>query len=341
MSTRRRRPSLEDRLDQLSALRRDPDSAETVAALRQALTGKESLLAARAARVTGDLGKTELVPEMLEAFERFMKDPVKTDKGCYAKLEIAKALLEMEHPATALFLRGIRHIQLEPSWGDPVDAAIELRANCALALANSTHPDTVLELVPLLLDQGLPVRLAAAQGIAGAGQLSAEAVLRFKVLVGDEEPEVLMECLVGLLRLSPRRSIELIRPMLGATGPRPAERGEGAARREAAILALGESRMEEAIPLLQEQWKKSYDPESRRMVLLALVTTRRETAVDFLLALIVEGEVAQAREAISALGIHRHDGKIRDRVHEVLERREGSELKDSDGLARHFAEEFS
>lgn len=336
MSPRRRRPTLEESLDQISALRREPDAPETLEQLKQNLAGKQNLLAGRAARVAGDLGKSELVPDMLDAFERFMHDPVETDKGSIAKTEIAKALVAMEHPAYAVFLRGLRHVQLEGAYGGPVDVAVELRANCALGLANAGHPDTVVELVPLLVDEGFPVRLAAAQGIAASGQLSAEAVLRFKVMTGDAEPEVLTECLAGLLRLSPERSIEFVKPLLRKSPPRSATRDDdGSAPREAAILALGESRLEAAVPLLLEQWERSYDRESRRMVLLALVTSRREPALDFLVSLIADGEPGDAREAMTALAVHRHDTKLRERVEDALAK---SPYRGE--LERHFEREF-
>lgn len=324
MSPRRRRPSLEELLDRISALRDDPDAPETLEALRANLAGPQSLLVARAARVAGDLGKSELADDMLAAFDRLMKDPVETDKGCHGKTEIAKALLTMEHPASGLFLRGLRHVQMEGAYGGPIDVAIELRANCAIGLANSGHPHTVIELVPLLLDPGLPVRLAAAQGVAASGQLSAEAVLRFKVMVGDEEPEVLTECLTGLLRLFPERSLEFVAPLLGG------------GVRQAAILALGESRLEEAVPLLRAEWERSYDRESRRLVLLALVTSRREPAVDFLLSIVAEADPAAARLAISAMAIHRRDPKLRERLAEAVEE---SEYRDE--LVRDFEQEFA
>ncbi len=333
---RRRRPTLEERLDRISDLRRDPDSLETLEELRKNLNGREALAVARAARVAGDLGKEELVPEMLTAFDRFMEDPVKNDKGCLAKTAIAKALVEMEHSATALFRRGLRHVQMEGSYGGPTDAAIELRANCALGFVNSGHPQAVVELVPLLLDEGLPVRLAAAQGIGASGRVEAEAVLRFKALAGDDEPEVVTECLVGLLRLAPGPSLEFTQRFLRPSASRERVRSGHPPLKEAAILALGESRLEAAVPLLAAEWGKCFDRESRRTVLLALVNLRREPALDFLLSVVAEDEPSAAREAVEALAILRHDEKIRERVEGAVERSESS-----GELRRHFEREFS
>lgn len=327
MSPRRRDP-LEERLDGLGDLRDDPDAPATVEALRAALGERHNLVAAKAARMAAELGKDELVRELTAAFDRFMD--AEADKGCHAKTAIAKALVELEHPATALFRRGLRHVQMEGAYGGPVDVAQELRANCAIGLVNSGHPDAVVELVPLLIDPGLPVRLAAAQGIGAAGRPEGEVVLRLKALIGDEDPEVLTECLAGLLRLAPERSLEFVEPFLASTGP-----FQGA-RREAAILALGESRLEEAVPLLCREWERSYDADSRRTVLLALVASRREAALDFLLSLVAEGEARAAREALSALAIHRHDARIRERVEAAVRASQHSA-----DLKKHFDHEFS
>jgi HEAT repeat protein len=326
MSPRRRDP-LEERLDRLGDLREDPDSPATTEALRAALGDRHNLVAAKAARMAAELGKDELASELTAAFDRFLD--AEADRGCHAKTAIAKALVELDHPATRLFRRGIRVVQMEGAYGGPVDVAQELRANCAIGLVNSGHPDAVVELVPLLTDPGLPVRLAAAQGIGASGRAEAEAVLRLKALVGDEEPEVITECLAALLRLAPERSLEFVEPFLASGGP------FSGARREAAILALGESRLEEAVGVLRREWGRSHDGDSRRTVLLALVTSRRESALDFLLSLVAEGEPRPAREALSALAIHRRDERIRERVAAAVRA-----SKHSAELARHVDREF-
>lgn len=327
MKPRRRRPTLEERLDALSDLRSEADASLVVEKLREALRDKSHVVAGRAAKVAADLGIEELYRDMAEAFDRFLIDPVETDKGCIAKIAIAKALVDADHPAVGLYRRGIRHVQMEGSFGPPVDAAIELRANCAIGLANSGAPSTVLELVPLLADPGLPVRLAAVEGIAASGDPAAEAVLRLKIVTGDDEPEVVTEAAGALLRLAPERSLGFLRPLLDAPD---------AGIREAVILALGESRAEEAVPVLVELWERPYlDRDGRRAVLLALVTTRREPALGFLLKIVAEGDRLSASEAISALAIHRHDEKIHQRVAEAVEENDAR-----DDLRRTLAREF-
>jgi hypothetical protein len=315
MTARRRRPGLEERLAELVELRRAPDAPENAAKLRQGLARRSNVLAAKAAQLVAEFGLDELTPELLAAFDRFMEKPAETDKGCLAKTAIVKALLELERPAVALFRQGLRHVQMEPSWGPPVDTAIELRANSALGLVNAGYPRAVVELVPLLLDPGLPVRLAAAQGIGASGRAEAEAVLTFKVMAGDEEPEVLAECMAGLLHLEPERSLDFVAAFLDAHGRSELD----AARREAAVLALGESRLEEAVPLLRREWDRAGDREGRRLVLLALVATRRDAALDFLLSRVAESDPRRAAEVVGALAVLRHDDNVRRRVRRAVE----------------------
>jgi len=308
---RQRRPSLEERLDAISALRREADRGAVSAKLRSALGEKNALVVGRAARVAADLGLDELATELESAFERFLEKPVETDPSCAAKGEIAKALVNLDLPAVETFRRGLDYVQMEPAYGEPVDTAIEVRANCAIGLANSGVPGVVLEILPRLLDPGLPVRLAAVRAIAAASPMEAEGVLRFKLLVGDEEPEVLTECLVGLLDIAPNRSMKIARGQLDSRNP---------GHRQAAMLALGESRREEAVELLIERWAHEIDPDARQTLLLALVTSRRGPALEFLLAMVAGDDQRAAAEALEALSILRHDPKLRERIAEALEK---------------------
>jgi len=337
MSSRRRRPTLEERLDQLSQLRHEPHSPATGRELRKALASRHHVVAAKAAKLVAELGLSDLSPDLVAAFDRFLEQPVKTDKGCLAKVAIAAALVELEQPAVDLFRRGIRHVQMEPSFGPPVDAAVELRAHCAIGLANSGYRDAVLELVPLLIDSGSSARLAAARGIAAAGGAEAETLLRFKVLAGDDEPEVLTECFVGLLELVPERSLDFVGEFLGDDDPLSGLLGGGDSTvAEAAVLALGESRLEAAVPILREQWERCCDRQRGQTILLALVTSRRESALDFLLGLVAGGEPWEASDAITALAIYRDDPRICDRVANALQRNRSRRE-----IEPHFRREFS
>ena len=318
MAKRGKRPTLEERLDRLSDLRDEPDGELVGRELRRALQGRQSLLVARAARLSADLGHLELVPEMVAAFDRFLVDPVKTDKGCLAKTAIARALVELEERPEELYFRGARHVQPEPAYGGPVDAAAELRGVCAHGLASTGHPDAVLELVRLLADPEWRVRAEAARALGNSGRLEAEAVLRLKALVGDTESEVVCECLGSLLSIAPERSLDFVTGFLASRDQ---------ALVEGAALALGESRLEGAVEALKEAYGRCLDGEVRRTLLLAVAMTRREAGFDFLVSLVGEGRPARAAEAIEALAIHRHDGRVRERMRAAVGRRGDAELR--------------
>jgi HEAT repeat protein len=224
-----RKSSLDKKLARLSEMSALPDSEELRRELRQRLEDKSPHVVARAARLVGDRGLTDLWPSIEAAFDRFTIDPIKTDKGCVAKTAIIKCLVELEQGSAEVFLRGLKHVQLEPSYGRPVDTAVELRSYSALGLAATAHPHTVLELVTALNDPESPVRRAAVQALGAAGRLEVESLLRLKALHGDQEPQVVSEALEVLLSISPGRSLPFVKRFLDS-------RDEDAA--EAAALAL-------------------------------------------------------------------------------------------------------
>ena len=137
--------AFEKKLEALTALRSSPE--EAVDALRKDPEGSQQLPGSKAAALAGELRLTELLPDLVRAFDRFMTDPAKTDPQCWAKNAIVKALKDLNHDDPAVFLRGMEHVQMEPVWGDPpvADSAIALRGACALALvACSLDRQTIL-----------------------------------------------------------------------------------------------------------------------------------------------------------------------------------------------------
>src|ERR1051325_7487401 len=137
----RKAAPLEDQLSALNDLRHDPDAPATRKELAQCLASKMNVLAAKAARIAGECKIEGLAPPMVEAFDRFMIRPETTDRRCEAKLAIVKALEELEYQSHEPFLRGIRHVQMEPTWTPPyqVDTAVELRAVSALGLVRTNY----------------------------------------------------------------------------------------------------------------------------------------------------------------------------------------------------------
>ena len=321
---------LEAKLDALSRLRDEDDAEKVGRELGKALASKTShLMAARAAKVAAALGRNDLEAEMASAFDRLMVRPGEKDKGCLGKIALAKALVDLGCPTTEVYRVGVRHVQMEPVWGGQVDAAAELRAWCAQGLVESSAPDAVLALVPLLVDSELPPRLAAARSLGSSGRLEAEAVLRLKALMGDDEPEVVGECLGSLLHLEPRGSIDFVADFLGHREP---------AMVQVAALALGESRHPDAIPPLVATMPRTVDHDVRRTLCMALAVSRQEAAFDALLTWLVEGDDDLALQSLEALALHSHDRALRDRVAAAVEERRAS--GDGDALARRFARDF-
>src|ERR1700726_2784241 len=202
--------SFEEQLAALDLLRQLPREA-CIEPLRKALTHRNNFVVAKAADLVRQFQLTQLVPELLIAFDRFFEDPVKTDPQCWAKNALSRALAAFEHHDAAVFLRGMKHIQPEPSWGGSSDSAGTLRATCALALVQCRsllEADLLAHLVELLADKDKTVRVEVVRAIEQVGSPSAALLLRLRAILGssprkpdsslnqdsDEEPEVLGAC---------------------------------------------------------------------------------------------------------------------------------------------------
>jgi HEAT repeat protein len=295
---------LEEQFDRIAALRREQPSPAGTAELAKYLGGKINLLAAKAARVAGEWQAAELAPELAAAFERFMVKPETTDKRCEAKIAILKVLCQIEYPSPSVFLRGLRHVQMEPSFGPPVDTAAEVRALSAMGLAQTDYPEALEEIVPLLLDREIDARIGAVRAIAASGLAGDVLLLRLKALSGDE-PEVLGECFAALLRAAPEKSVDFVAQFL--------ERREEAVA-EAAALALGDSRVESALPVLRAAFEQGRNRALGRTLLLSIALLRRENAIDYLLDLVRHGEEQTAADALAALAMYEQGPSLQERI---------------------------
>ena len=113
---------------------RDQSPQAALPELTKALNLRNNYLVAKAATLAQHHELTSLTPNLTAAFPRFLEDATKSDPQCWAKNAIAKALAAFEYQESELFLTGMRHIQLEPTWGGTTDTAGPLRGTCALAL---------------------------------------------------------------------------------------------------------------------------------------------------------------------------------------------------------------
>jgi hypothetical protein len=312
-STALKKPDpVEQALDRLAALKNAAGGPHVAAELKAFLKNRSNLVVAKAAKIACLAGATELVPELLGAFHRLMQNPSKLDKGCAATTEILSALYELDYTEPEVYLLGIHHVQMEGSFGPPVDAAAKLRAISALALARTRHPAALDEVVSLLVDEWPEARIGAVRAMAVNGGSAGALLLKLKILTGESEPQVLAECFSGLLAAAPERSLPLVAGFIDS--------GDIAVA-EAALLALGSARLPEALDLLKGKWERTAGGPLRKIVLLAIATIRSDAAIEFLLALLGECTPTMAKDVITALAFFRNNEKVRGRVESVIARR--------------------
>lgn len=297
---------LDAKLAALKAMGRSPDAPDE-AALRDALRSRVGILVAAAVRVVASRELRGLLAELPPAFTRLSEKPVERDPGCRGKIAIARALHESDAWEDEVFVRGVAFVQQEPVWGGREDTAAELRAECAMAFAHAGREDALDVLADLLADPERAARAAAAQALGDTGRPDASALLRYKVRIGDPEPEVIAACLDSLLALAPRSSLSFLAELLKADDDRAS----------AAALALGQSRLAAAAPLLVAWCEEVTDDLRHRVGYVALALLRDEHAFDHLLGRVREGDRPDAIAAGKALATFRDDPRLSERLREA------------------------
>ena len=304
--------------------------------LRKELNNRNNFLVSKAAKLVAEAECVSLLPEVLAAYERFFVDAAKSDPKCWAKEALAKALVKLEHAGKDAYLRGLRHHQMEASWGPAVDSAGGLRATCAHALvACPGIPDD--ELVGLLLetlvDVDKSVRVEAARAIGNVGGMGAALALRLRALMGPVEPdrdtpEVLGAVYAALLSLEGVDAIPLVAGLL--------EEGNDLAGE--AAFALAETRLPEALAVLTGRLSgtgtKAPDTWFAGVLTSAIAMTRLKEAFDFLIGQ-VERDSRHAVAAIEALGRIAPTAEVRGRIEKAVEGTGSERLRNA--FQEHFA----
>ncbi len=316
----------EDALASIHAIRQSPEKYDLKRDLAPFLRHKSNHAIAAAAAAAEHLEAGALVPNLVEAFEKLMRDPAKLDQGCKATTAIVQALIQLDDPAARVYFAAIHHVQKEGSFGPPVDVAAPLRGLCARGLARMGHPDALLECVTLLADPEIAARTGAIRAIADSGRPDGVLLLRLKTLLGDKEIDVTGECFAGLLSLDPAGSVEFVARFLNS-------RTEGIG--EQAALALGESRLPAAFEALREAWEGGGVAEQRRTLLVAIAMLRIDEALEFLLGRLADESGPVAADALAGLAFYARDEAVLARVQSIIEAR-------GDGaLEAVFAREFA
>ena len=298
------RPTVDSRLAQLAAMERG-EAPVDAALVQEALGGKVGVVVAAAARLIGAGGLDALIELLPAAFARLVDGGVERDPGCRGKIAIARALEQLDRWDDGVFPVGVRLVQAEPVWGGREDSGAELRAVCAMAYAHTYRPDVLDVLADLLADPERMARVGAATALGDAGHADATALLRYKVRVGDPEPEVIAACLGSLLALAPERSLPLVAGLLD-------ERDDD--RAAAAALALGESKRPSAAPLLIGWCQRTTAALRARVGYVALAMLRDGAAVDYLLEVVATAGKTDALAALAALAPYAADVRLAERL---------------------------
>jgi hypothetical protein len=319
------RKPFEQKLEALAALR-GGDAASAEAPLRKALADRSGYYVAKAAALAEHFALRTLMPQLLSAFDRFFEDPLKSDPQCWAKNAIVSALHALDYRPAAPYLRGLRHVQLEPVFGGRADSAGALRGKCALALVDSdlAPRQILLTLTDLLVDPDRAARLDAVRAVARVAQPECALVIRLKALTGDGHPDVMRECLLSLMTLAPADSAAFVARFLDP---------ENDLLCGDAAEALASARHPEALEPLLAFLRTRIPMPTRRSVLLALAASPLPEAGDYLASVIANEPVEAAEAALTALGASRFREEHRERVAGLVKERNDAALTRNHSVA--------
>jgi HEAT repeat protein len=305
---------VEKQLAALKALRGAGLTEETAKALKKALDDRVNLVVAKAAQICGELSAANLLPDLKKAFERMFEKG--KDPQCWAKNALAKALKDLGVQESAVFLRGIRHVQLEPVWGGSEDTAAVLRGTSAIGLVQCNdlpRDETLRYLLDSLTDSVATVRMDAARSLEQMGGREVPLLLRLKARMGDKDPRVTGEVLEALLQMEGTAALPLAAELLASSDEDLAEETG---------LALGASRLPEAFGLLKEAWQR----RPAGAFLRAMSISRLAEALEFLLDLLKQGRPQDAEEALHALEVQKGTEEIFKRIEQTVAQRGDAKL---------------
>jgi len=309
-------PSLEQRLAALRGF--DPAGPKALDIVRAGLAAPSGVVVEVAARLAGEHRLDAVEPELVAAFVRLPDR--ERDPGCRGKLAIAKALHDLDRWDDRVFVAGLTIVQLEGAR-PPDDTAAPLRGLCAIAHAHFNREDALDVLAVVLADPERAARLGAAQGLGDSGKLGATALLRYKILAGDAEPEVTSTCVESLLALNRGGSVDFLVGLLDAHD----ERGEIVA------LALGGARVDGARDALIAWCDAGRPTQRQRVAYLALALLRDDVATAHVLDAIRARGKQDALAAAKALATF-PDDRLAARIREAAAGHDAATRRELDAL---------
>lgn len=300
-----RKDPVAEAISRLAALRGLDDRKALTDGLASALAERASYVVGRAADLAAERGVRDAVPAVVAALERNLRDPKSDDVGAAAAHQLVRALITLEagYEAEEAALRATRHAKWESVYGGAVDVAVGVRGNACILLAAMGSTQALRAASELLAEPDLhpprervswPARADAAKALTMIGSDGAAAVLRFKLLIGDGDPNVLSDCLAGLLAIERAAALPLAERML--------TNDADPAHAEAALLALGGWRDARAFTVIKSHESRFLpDPNARELYLASVAMTRRSEAIDYLFEMAISGPRDVRPAAVAAL----------------------------------------
>ena len=130
---------------------------------------------------------------------------------------------------------------------------------------------------------------------------------------------MLSECVTGMLRVEPKRSLPLAERLLA---------DEAWDVRDAVAFALGDWRRPSALPPLKAAFEREGEADVRRSMLVAAGLVRAQEAVDWLVSVIESVPPRDAAAAVDSLRVsHRRDAAVAARVRRAVEARQLEPLR--------------
>jgi hypothetical protein len=285
------------------------------AGLRKALSDANNYYVAKAAERIVKLDLSSTVPELEEAFQRFLEGGREKDPQCWAKLALIKALFTLGGKNPVPFNHGFRCIQEEPVWGGTADTAVGLRAACAQALATLglDARDALRTLVCGLADAAPSVRAETVTSIADVATWEGELLIRLHAMHGDENPDVMGRCFQSILALNQPgtvTAVEFVADFLR-------EESKEMHRLEAAA-ALAECRHDEALEIVKSYWRGILDRDMRRTIAIALGASPLRAGAEFLLEILEASDGELTGDALTGIEASRYHREFQARVEEIL-----------------------
>jgi HEAT repeat protein len=311
---------IEEQLEQLDLLGR-ASAIEAIKGLRKGLADRVNVVVAKAARIASTRRMTELVPDLLKTFDTLLITPDR-DPQCWGKNEIVKTLVDLDYSDSSPFLRGLKHVQMEPIWGRRVDTAGTLRGRCLLALVQATdlpRADKLREFVAALTDAEHEVRTDAIRALEQLAGNDCELLLRLKASVGDEESQVTGQAIESVLKLGGEPALPFAASFLLSA--------RDDVRQEAA-LALGASHLSGSLDILKKATEKAREESFRRAILTAIGTSREEGAMEFLFDQLESAMMPDAEGALEALALHRQSIAVVEKVAKLVQNRRSKRLEE-------------